>query len=560
MKTKSFFYVVGIASLSVNTPIVSAQNGVEVCFRHTLSKVRNESKVPALGGVLVYDGQIKAAGATGVRKEGTNINVTDNDRFPIGSISKTFTALVVAKAIQNTAQVIALPQQQQQQQQLQGNIVLSWNTKIKDVFPELAQERGIQAAYLDKTLAELTTHQSGLPRSGDESSACDKSNFIQYMFCGRNEHMRKNLKLAPQPANDYSNLGPVVAANMIQSRMKKTWETLVAEYIYNPLHMGAGFISTYDYNNVKDPMFHQNNGVGNVPVPYSDWDRYNVAAPAGHVAISPRDMGKYLIELMPGAPGRVGILNNMNLDLYLNKLNNMRNTARGGWGVTTRNWAPGMNVLNHNGSHGKNYAHAWFVPAGKFGFCAMTNVQGSTDIGVDAVNRMNENLKLMYLNNGVLGFYTPQMEAFNYILKSSSPINAKNLNDAELASKWIGSNNASVDIAVAAQWAVSGLVLCYAGASHNIKEIQIYSVNGSNQEKLLHKGAPGTYRNVYQFSGGSLKGQTIRIRFVSTNNQAVEVNEIMAIQSHHQTLVQVLNGIPPAEKIAIAVPLTRISN
>ncbi|HPH20092.1 MAG TPA: hypothetical protein PLE32_14980, partial [Haliscomenobacter sp.] len=169
-------------------------------------------------------------------------------------------------------------------------------------------------------------------------------------------------------------------------------------------------------------------------------------------------------------------------------------------------------------------------------------------------------LKLMYLNYGVLGFYTPQMEAFNYILKSSSPNNAKNLNDAELASKWIGSNNASVDISVAFQGAVSGLVLCYAGPSHNIKEIQIYSVDGSNQEKLLHKGTPGTYRNVYQFSGGSLKGQTIRIRFVSTNNQAVEVNEIMAIQSHHQTLMQVLNGIPPVEKIAIAVPFSRISN
>ncbi|WP_373548378.1 serine hydrolase domain-containing protein [Haliscomenobacter sp.] len=561
MKTQKMLYILGIASLSISTVSLPAQSGLEVCFRHTLGKVRNESKIPALGGVLVFDGKIQAAGATGVRKEGTNFNVTDNDRFPIGSISKTFTALVIAKAIQNSSQVIAIPQQQQQQQQ-QGNGPLSWGTKIKDIFPALAQEPGIQLAYLDKSLAEITTHQSGLPRSGSESSICDKSDFIQYMFCGRNEHMLKNLKLTPEPNSDYSNLGPVIATNMIQKKTNKTWETLVAEYIYNPLQMGAGFISTYDYANVKDPMFHQNNGAGNVPIAYSQGDRYNVAAPAGHVAISPRDMGKYLVELMPGAPGRVGILNNPNLDLYLNKLNNLRNVTRGGWMVTNAGWAPNQKVLWHNGSHGKNYAHAWLLPDSKIGFCAMTNVQGNTDIGKNAVNRMNENLKLMYLNRNILGLFTPQMEAFNYQLSSVGlQINQKSLNDGELASRWTSSmSNSTVDVAVGAQAAVAGIVVCYAGASHNIKEVQIYALSPSNQETLLHKGAPGTYQNIYEFGGGSLQGSKVRFRFINQDGKQVEVNEIMVLQNTQRYFMAWLGNVPKAEKTSVFVPLNKVSN
>lgn len=560
MKTQKLLCILGIASLTVPTLSLQAQSGVEVCFRHTLSKVRTEAKVPALGAVLVYDGKIQAAGATGVRKEGTNFNVTDNDRFPIGSISKTFTALVVAKAIQNTSQVIVLPQQNQQQQQQQGMIQLSWNTKIKDVFPNLAQEPGIQMAYLDKTLAEITTHQAGLPRSGDESSSCDKSDFIQYMFCGRNEHMLKNLKLPLEPNNDYSNLGPVIATNMIQKRMNKTWETLVAEYIYNPLQMGAGFISTYDYNNVKDPMFHSNNGFGNNPIAYSQWDKYNVAAPAGHIAISPRDMGKYLVELMPGAPGRVGILNNQNLDLYLSKLNNMRNVARGGWIFANVGWAPNQKVLWHNGSHGKNYAHAWLVPDSKYGFCSMTNVQGNTDLGKNTVDRMNENLKLMYFNQNILPLYTPQMDVFNYQLMAPGFL-PNNLKDGELASRWKpASVNPQVDVSLAPQTAIGGIVLCYAGPSHNIKEVQIYAVNAANQETLLHKGTANAYQNIYAFNGGSLQGAKVRLRFINQDGKLVEVNEIMVLPATNRYFATWLNNVPKAEKTEVFVPLNKVSN
>ncbi len=195
--------------------VAQSEPGAEKYFRRALANVREEFKVPALGGVLVLDGKVVVAGARGVRKEGHPTPVTDNDRFPIGSVTKTFTGFVASRMVQHNT--------------------LAWTTSINDVFPDLATLKGVQPGYLSSSLAELTTHQAGFPRNGDESTVCDKADFNAYMLCGRNEFMKTNMKTPLEPAQDYSNIGPVIVANIAQQKTGKSWEQLVNEHIYAPL-------------------------------------------------------------------------------------------------------------------------------------------------------------------------------------------------------------------------------------------------------------------------------------------------------------------------------------
>src|SRR6187455_1419042 len=101
MTAKSTATIIFIFVCNLPQTLLGQNNkGAERYFRTVLQKVRTEFNVPALGGVLVIDGKTVVAGSYGVRKQGSVIAVTDNDRFPIGSISKTFTGFLAARLTQ----------------------------------------------------------------------------------------------------------------------------------------------------------------------------------------------------------------------------------------------------------------------------------------------------------------------------------------------------------------------------------------------------------------------------------------------------------------------------
>lgn len=529
-----------------------SEAGANKYFRNVLSNVREEFKVPALGGVLVIGGKIVVAGATGVRKQGDQISVTDNDKFPIGSITKTFTGFLASRMVQQNK--------------------LSWNTSIKDVFPNIGDENGVQNTYLDKVLAEMTTHQAEFPRNGDESTTCDKADFDDYMICGRNEFMKNNMKKTPEPAQDYSNIGPVIVANMAQEKTDKTWEQLVKEHIYDPLGLSAGFISTVDFDNVSDPQFHEETGylyLVNKHVPYTDGDKYNVAAPAGHVTISPRDMGKYLIELMPGAPGRVGALSEQTLTLHLEQLNANRRVTRGGWiidanaGESNTNWAPGQRILGHNGSHLKNYSMAKLLPEAKVGFCAMTNSSRhpdkGTSRGVRAVDKLNEHFKVMWYNQNVLTFFD---EASSFgVTASSTNSNQKfktdNLKDTDMLTTWrAGAPNSSLQLNITKPLAqVRSLILIYPRDRHRIKEIKIFAKPGNGPETLIYTdSAVGDDNSIFEFDP-ILGVNNLRIEFVNKPGLSTEIAEVLLLYDDPLGRIKnKLKGIRAIDKKVVQPP------
>src|SRR5271156_2459078 len=91
-----------------------------------------EYGLPALAAAVVKDGKIVGAGAVGVRRAGTEISVTIDDRFHLGSDTKAMTALLVGILVD------------------EGK--LRWDTTVGEVFSELVQD-------MDKRLRGVTVVQ-----------------------------------------------------------------------------------------------------------------------------------------------------------------------------------------------------------------------------------------------------------------------------------------------------------------------------------------------------------------------------------------------------------------
>ena len=66
----------------------------------TLDRYLKEFGLPALAAAVFQNGSIVACGAVGIRRAGTQIPVTINDRFHIGSDSKAFTSLLAGQFVQ----------------------------------------------------------------------------------------------------------------------------------------------------------------------------------------------------------------------------------------------------------------------------------------------------------------------------------------------------------------------------------------------------------------------------------------------------------------------------
>src|ERR1700749_799947 len=82
-----------------------------------LAPYLTEFGLPALTAAVFQNGSVVACGAVGTRRAGTQIPVTINDRFHLGSDSKAFTAVLAGQFVQDGQ--------------------LRWDSTPADVFPEL---------------------------------------------------------------------------------------------------------------------------------------------------------------------------------------------------------------------------------------------------------------------------------------------------------------------------------------------------------------------------------------------------------------------------------------
>ncbi len=322
-----------------------------------LEKVREKHDFPALAAAVVVDGKIVVTNAVGFRKNGGKEKVTPEDKFHLGSVTKSMTATVAAMLVE------------------QGQI--SWTTTIGATFPELKGE--IHPDYLGVTLEQLLSHRSGAPGdapndlwskawAANGTPAEQRLSFIEGILARKPE-------AKPGTKHIYSNQGYAIAGVMLEKATRKTWEDLLRSRLFEPLGMTtAGFGAPASVDKVDQPWGHTATLLsGNEPVPPGPGaDNPLAVSPAGAVHCSVGDLAKYAAFHMAGERGESKLLKAESFKKLHTAVADNDDYALG-WIVLKRKWA-GDRALMHNGSNTMFYVVIWMAPDRNCTVIVATNV------------------------------------------------------------------------------------------------------------------------------------------------------------------------------------------
>ncbi len=325
-----------------------------------LTKIQQESGIPAIAGAIVTSRGLVAVGVTGVRKRGTEVPATLDDKWHLGSNTKAMTAMLVASLVE------------------QGR--LKWDSTLADVFSETGSK--IHADLQGVTIVQLLSHRSGLPANLELTKYRGDS--------GPRERQRAVLQELVGPPQsepgskfEYSNLGYIIVGAIVEKLTGKTWEENMREHVFGPLKMeSAGFGGTGTPGKIDQPWGHMTDGA---PVPQNGTaiDNPPVMGPAGRVHCTIQDWAKYVADHLGGLRKEPALLKNASYK----KLSTP--TFGGdyalGWVVTRRDWGGG-DVLRHNGSNTWNFATVWVAPQRDFAVLVCCNQGQGGDVAEKATD------------------------------------------------------------------------------------------------------------------------------------------------------------------------------
>ena len=227
------FVSLGMSTLSATEAdeFVAAKSVTE--FESRLTSILTENKTPGLIGAIVSDKELIWQGALGLADIESEQPVTQQSLFRVGSISKTFVSLAILKLVE------------------QGQ--LSLDQSVQDLVPEAGIVNPWHSSDPVK-LVHLLEHTAGFDDihvrdfafSDPEVTTLDGIEFNQGS---------RDVRWRPGSRVSYSNMGPPVAALVLEKVTGKTFETFADEAILSTLGMtGASFyfdekvVSSYAYD------------------------------------------------------------------------------------------------------------------------------------------------------------------------------------------------------------------------------------------------------------------------------------------------------------------------
>ncbi len=311
-----------------------------------LAAMIKSSGVPSLAAAAVFEGKIIAAGASGIRKQGSNKRVTISDKYHIGSCTKSMTAVLAAILVQEKK--------------------ISWDTTIGEIF----RSKRVHPEYKKVTLAQLLSNTGGCPddigpRLWSKLWAARGSYTNQRMLLAEGV-LAQPPSYSPGTEDRYSNAGFSIAGAMLEQAGRLPYERMLRDKLFTPLGMKtAGFRAPASLGKVDQPYGHNPDPVEPEPA----GDNPPAIAPAGAVHCSVVDFARYAAFHL-GVHGKE-ILPADAIE-FLHDPANGRGEYSMGWIITTRDWAGGK-ALTHTGSNTMFFSVIWIAPKRDFAVVAMCN-------------------------------------------------------------------------------------------------------------------------------------------------------------------------------------------
>lgn len=318
-----------------------------------LDALRHETHIPGMAVAVVVQGRIVAAGASGVRRHGHHAAITLEDKFHIGSCTKSMTGTLAAILVK------------------EGRI--RWNSTVAELFPDL----DIHPGYRGATLLQLVSNSGGVPTDIPApiwQAAYAPQNTPETTQRAAMIAALLNLppKYAPGKGHEYSNGGFTIAGAMLEKASGRSYAALLRERIFQPLGITTGgFGAPATPENPDQPWGHRiHAGIVSSIEPGPQADNPPAITPAGRVHLSILDFARY--AGLHACNGRLLPLDSKDLDFLHAPVAPAIDYAVG-WMALDRPWAHGK-ALHHSGSNTMNFAVMWLAPKRKFAVVATSNI------------------------------------------------------------------------------------------------------------------------------------------------------------------------------------------
>jgi len=298
--------------------------------------------VPALGGAIVTSQGLQAIGVVGVRRSGTAVPVTAEDRWHLGSDTKAMTATMLGTLVEERK--------------------LRWNTTVGEVFGSQIPELSASARSI--TLLQLLQHRSGLPKDLDWHAISPQQPIRDQRLQAARTAFTRRLA-AKRGSYLYSNLGYVIAASMAEQRTGQTWEALMESRVFGRLGM-----TSVGYGPVTGRAGAWGHDETGRPVTL---DNPPVIGPAGRVHCSLSDWSRFVSDQLKGARGERALLEPQTYRTLQTPPAGAEDAC--GWQIMQRAW--GGRILTHDGSNNLNYSVAWLSPERDFAVLLTANRGGT---------------------------------------------------------------------------------------------------------------------------------------------------------------------------------------
>ena len=319
MKTRAVPHILLSLLLFSLLPLASrAQTGRDIPSEISAyaDQVRTQWKIPGLSLAVVHGDSLVFSGGLGVREKGKTTDgdgewtaVTDSTLFHIGSMTKAFTAAVIASLVDEG--------------------LLRWDDTVKHILPDFEWYDDSVEAVMQ--VRDLLTHSTGL--------VAQAGTYIPNLGYDRDDIYRMFRYIEPvYPFREkfaYNNITFIIAARIIETVTGCSWEDNIRERIFIPLGMSSSVPGSEGYLQAgrKASVAHyfgysrgRNGGRGSIYVtPLYGEERalhwVDVIGPAGSISSTAADMARWVrFHLNNGAvirtvePAENGLISSFPMD------------------------------------------------------------------------------------------------------------------------------------------------------------------------------------------------------------------------------------------------------
>lgn len=189
-----------------------------------LATLRAQAGSPALAAAARHAGGASLTLVTGRRAAGEAAPAAENDLWHMGSITKSMTAVLIARLVEAGA--------------------IAWEDTVGATLGEAAPQ--MRPDYRELTYLHLLSHRGGLQANLPLPEILKLPRREADARASRRRYAQIALAQAPAGPKEktflYANSGYVIAGAMLEQKLGASWETLIAERVFTPLGLAsAGF-------------------------------------------------------------------------------------------------------------------------------------------------------------------------------------------------------------------------------------------------------------------------------------------------------------------------------